>query len=108
MNNIPIAERRSEDVTRPVQTLSAAADVEGTEEKHSKITAPVQEQLKQEDEYNGLAEGVEEEEVKSNWWATTKHGLLMFWKWFLTPLGFFITIYMLNGIPFFTLLRPLI
>jgi len=96
ISSIPIAERRSEDVTRPAQTLSTAADVEGIEEKRSKITAPAPERLEQADGYNGTGEGVEEEEGKSNWWVTTKHGLFVFWKWFLTPLGFCITIYMLN------------
>ena len=90
-----------------MQALSAAADVEGTGEKHPKITAPVQERSEQADGYNGAGEDVEEEEGKSNWWATTKHGLFVFWKWFLTPLGFCITIYMLNGIPFSTSLASL-
>ncbi|KAL7269883.1 hypothetical protein RUND412_007430 [Rhizina undulata] len=37
-----------------------------------------------------------EKEEKPSWVDVTKHGLVTFWKFFLTPMGFFITIYMLN------------
>jgi hypothetical protein len=36
-------------------------------------------------------------------WATTKSGLLEFWKWFTKPVGFFVTIYLLNSTGFFLL-----
>lgn len=33
---------------------------------------------------------------KYSWWETTRQGLLAFWKFFITPMGFFWTIYGLN------------
>ncbi|KAI5850533.1 hypothetical protein DFP73DRAFT_508991 [Morchella snyderi] len=43
----------------------------------------------------GKGEG---EEHSPGWWAVTVQGLLSFWRFFKTPLGFCITIYMLNVI----------
>ena len=37
------------------------------------------------------------DDAKPGAWAATAAGLAAFWRWFLTPLGFAITIYMLNG-----------
>ncbi|KAH8155007.1 uncharacterized protein LAJ45_00015 [Morchella importuna] len=43
-----------------------------------------------------VEKGEEEKEHNPGWWAVTVQGLLSFWKFFITPLGFCITIYMLN------------
>ncbi|KAG0128049.1 hypothetical protein HOY82DRAFT_541592 [Tuber indicum] len=38
----------------------------------------------------------EDEDAEHGWWQTTLNGLKAFWKFFTKPMGFFITIYMLN------------
>ncbi|KAA8896042.1 hypothetical protein FN846DRAFT_784189 [Sphaerosporella brunnea] len=47
---------------------------------------------------SGTGNGEQEAEGKNSAWDTTKEGLRRFWKWFITPLGFFVTVYMLNVI----------
>jgi hypothetical protein len=47
---------------------------------------------------NGQEKGVEENGgEKPGTWAVTKEGLKGFWRYFCTPLGFCVTIYMLNS-----------
>ncbi|PUU76255.1 hypothetical protein B9Z19DRAFT_1088604 [Tuber borchii] len=41
-------------------------------------------------------DGDGQEDVTHGWWQTALNGLKAFWKFFTTPLGFFLTIYMLN------------
>ncbi|RPB02458.1 hypothetical protein L873DRAFT_1787802 [Choiromyces venosus 120613-1] len=43
-----------------------------------------------------VQDGGEHDEVKHAWWQITVNGLKAFWKFFTKPLGFFVTIYMLN------------
>ena len=40
----------------------------------------------------------EEEGEKAGWWPVTLTALTAFWNYFRTPLGFCVTIYMLNGL----------
>ncbi|KAH0607882.1 uncharacterized protein H6S33_001934 [Morchella sextelata] len=76
--SFPIHEHEEEDLRRG----RVAADTADGE------IAPLQPQEK----------GEAEKEHNPGWWAVTVQGLLSFWKFFKTPLGFCITIYMLNVI----------
>ncbi|KAK5998062.1 hypothetical protein PT974_00433 [Cladobotryum mycophilum] len=46
--------------------------------------------------HHGLFHRRHKEHKKADWGPTIKHGLQAFWKFFLTPSGFLITIYFLN------------
>ncbi|PWW73003.1 hypothetical protein C7212DRAFT_354276 [Tuber magnatum] len=43
-----------------------------------------------------LVQDRSEQDAKHGWWQTTLNGLKVFWSFFTTPTGFFVTIYMLN------------
>jgi hypothetical protein len=87
----PILESHREEARPPAAVGSSLVDATAESEKRSRQV--------------GGGDGAADElgtyddagEEKPGAWATTKEGLKAFWKWFTTPLGFFITIYMLNG-----------
>jgi hypothetical protein len=84
----PILESHREEARPPAAVGSSLVDATAESEKRPR-------QVGGEDGAAGSYADAGEE--KPGAWATTKEGLKAFWKWFTTPLGFFITIYMLNG-----------
>ncbi|KAI5804448.1 hypothetical protein EDC01DRAFT_627302 [Geopyxis carbonaria] len=94
-----IMERRSEDNRRyehdPMDGANGMMDTNGVSNGVSNGTNGTEKAL------NGRASGEETvsdrgHETQPHWWAVTKTGLAAFWKWFTTPFGFVLTIYMLN------------
>lgn len=91
---VAIQERRSEDVGR------ATDRSEGTEGRAwTKQEDPGTKLMEEagEQQAPGSSEDDDEEEGKHGPWQATINGLKAFWRFFTKPLGFFVTIYMLNG-----------
>ncbi|KAI5793569.1 hypothetical protein FPQ18DRAFT_377957 [Pyronema domesticum] len=90
---VAIQERRSEDVGR------ATDRSEGTEGRAwTKQEDPGTKLMEEagEQQAPGSSEDDDEEEGKHGPWQATINGLKAFWRFFTKPLGFFVTIYMLN------------
>jgi hypothetical protein len=86
----PILERRSEDTREPVRQPTVVNNLLDAAESEK---PPLDDGVPEESENANDTE----EEAKPGAWGATKEGLKAFWKWFTKPIGFFVTIYMLNG-----------
>jgi hypothetical protein len=91
---VAIQERRSEDLGRATDRSEGTEGRARTEQEDpgTKVMEKAGEQ-----QATGASDDDDEEEGKHGPWQATINGLKAFWKFFTKPLGFFVTIYMLNG-----------
>ncbi|KAF8535093.1 hypothetical protein BDD12DRAFT_918737 [Trichophaea hybrida] len=86
--NMPIQERVSEDIREALRHPAVVNSLVDAAEESEKLGSR--------DSSDAGVEGESEDEEKPGAWAATMSGLLGFWMWFKKPVGFFVTIYMLN------------
>ena len=74
-------------------TVGSSIGTKTTESLPSEATRPIDVTEKADKEHHHRNR---EHQAKAKWGQTVKHGLNAFWKFFLTPAGFLMTIYFLN------------
>lgn len=95
-----ILERGSEDGRATDRACDRACDRARGIEVQEDPASKVMEKAGEREQHALGSDDDDEEDERHGPWQATINGLKAFWRFFKKPLGFFVTIYMLNGKPF--------